>query len=377
LGLSLYATGDLMLQRPVARSDHLGLSAWMERFRDGSLVFANLEVALTRRGERADKLVNLRADPALAPELRRLGVDVATLANNHASDFGLTGLRDTLAAVQGAGVRTVGAGEDLEAAMAPAVVARGGLRVAFLGFATTLPQGCAAAANRPGLAGVRVLSRYVVDPVTVDENPGIAPYVETEVMPGDAERAVAATARAKADADVVVVGVHWGVPHGWTAAFQSELADYQAPLGHMLVDAGADAVIGHHPHVLHGVEVYRGRPIFYSLGNFIFHSIVAAQPELGRPYPYYSWRSLRSDLNHLGGVARLSWAEGGAPSAAELLPVWLDDGGDACPAPPDEADRALERVVDLSQAFGTRFARGGKGLAIALGDTPQAARDSR
>ncbi len=362
----MYATGDLMLQRPIARADHAGLRHWQERFADASLVFTNLELALTRRGERADKLVNLRADPDLAGELPRFGIHVATLANNHATDFGLTGLRDTLAACRAAGVEAVGAGEDVAAAMAPAILAKGGLRVAFLGLATTLPQGASAAAERPGLAGIRVVSRYVVDPVTVDENPGIAPYVETELMPGDAERALAAVAQAKAMADIVVVGMHWGIPHGWTAAFQRELADYQEPLAHKLVDAGADAVFGHHPHVLHGIEVYRGRPIFYSLGNFVFHSITRAQPELGRPYPFYSWRSLRSDLNHRGGVARLEWDGKGQPKSAEFLPVWLDAQGDACPAPVEEAEAALGRVKALSEPFGTQCERTGEGLRIAL-----------
>lgn len=364
--VSIYATGDLMLQRPIVRADHQGLQRWRQRFEDASLVFTNLELALTRRGERADKLVNLRGDPDLAGELRSFGVDVATVANNHATDYGLTGLRDTLGACRAARVETVGAGENLAAAMAPAVLACEGLRVAFLGLATTLPQGAAAAPNRPGLAGIRIVSRYVVDPVTLDENPGIAPYVETQPMPGDAERAAEAVAHAKATADIVVVAMHWGIPHGWTAAFQGELADYQRPLAHLLVEAGADAIVGHHPHVLHGIEVYRGRPIFYSLGNFVFHSITRSQPELGRPYPYYSWRSLRSDLNHLGGVARLAWDREGRPGAAEFLPVWLDAQGDACPAPAAEAEAALRRVEALSAPFGTHVERTGEGLQLAL-----------
>jgi poly-gamma-glutamate synthesis protein (capsule biosynthesis protein) len=355
-----------MLQRPIADLEHQGLRGWQERFQTASLVFTNLELALTNRGERADKLVNLRADPELAGELPRFGVDVATLANNHAMDYGLTGLRDTLAACAAADLPTVGAGEDATAAMRPQILSRGGLRVAFLGFATTLALGASAAPDRPGLAGIRVVSRYVVDPVTVDENPGIAPYVETELMPGDADQAAFAVAQAKAAADVVVVGMHWGIPHGWTAAFQRELADYQQPLAHRLIDAGADAIFGHHPHVLHGIEVYRERPIFYSLGNFVFHSITRAQPELGRPYPFYSWRSLRSELNHLGGVARLTWHAAGRPASAEFLPVRLDAAGDACPAGASDAEAALSRVEMLSEAFGAHLSRTDQGLRIAL-----------
>jgi poly-gamma-glutamate capsule biosynthesis protein CapA/YwtB (metallophosphatase superfamily) len=344
---TVLATGDLMPQRPFT----LDL-ALRDLFAAGC-VFANLEVALTSRTEAADKLVCLRAEPALAGELARVGVDVVTLANNHVADYGTVGLVDTLAAVRGAGVRAVGAGRDLGAALEPALVEVGGLRIGFLGLACTLPNGCGAAVDRPGVAPLRVLARFLVDPVSIDEQPGMAPYVETSPMPGDLEVVTDAVRRAAARADALVIGIHWGIPHGFAAEVQGELATYQRPLAHALVEAGADAVVGHHPHVLHGVELHRGRPVFYSLGNFLFHSLLEREPVPRRPYPPYSWASLRGELNHLGGIARLRWEGPGPPAAVELIPVHLDAAGEPSPAKGEPARRALGRVVDLSRSFGT------------------------
>jgi poly-gamma-glutamate synthesis protein (capsule biosynthesis protein) len=353
VGCTLLATGDLSPQRPFVRD---GEPVW-DALRGADAVFANLETALTTRDEATDKVVCLRADPALAAELGRGGIGTVTVANNHAMDFGGAGLADMLSALEDAGVAAVGAGDDLDAAFRPAVVEHDGLRIALLGMACTLPNGCGAGPRRRGITPVRVLSRFVVDPVSIDEDPGMAPFVETTLMPGDGERAADAVRAAAADSDAVVVAIHWGVPNGWVAQVQGELATYQRPLARMLVEAGADAIVGHHPHVLHGVEMIEGRPVFYSLGNFMFHTLLERQPDLGRPAPAYSWASLRGDVNHLGGLARLRWDEGGAPSSAALVPVWLDERGDPRLAGGAHAEAAMARVEELSQQFGTRWRR--------------------
>jgi hypothetical protein len=192
-----------------------------------------------------------------------------------------------------------------------------------------------------------------MDHVLIQETPGVSPYVETFPMPGDTEQAAEAVAAAKRRAHLVVVGIHWGVPIGWVAANQDELATYQQPLGHALIDAGADAVIGHHPHVLHGVELYNGKPIFYSLGNFLFHRMMDKTPRLERPYPAYSWRSLRSDINRYGGFARLCWSDAGAQPVVEFVPVWLDDAGEPSSASDHQAQAALAIMAECSAKFGT------------------------
>lgn len=363
MAVTVIATGDLSPQRPFLSA---GRPVW-QLLADADVAFTNLEAALTERQGGVDKLVTLRCDPLLATQVAEAGVDVCTVANNHTMDFGDGGLQDTLEALDREGVARVGAGRDLAEAESARVLERGGLRIACLGFACTLPNGCGAGPGRAGLAPIRVLSRFVIDPVSIDEDPGMAPFVETVVMPGDGERAARAVRSARAQADVVLVGIHWGVPNGWVPQSQGDLATYQRPLARSLVEAGADAVIGHHPHVLHGIEVIEGRPVFYSLGNFLFHTLLEGDPALARPFPAYSWRSLRGDVNHLGGLAGLRWARPGAPELAELLPVWLDERGDPELANGGNATHAMDRVERLSEELGTRFRRSEGRLEVELG----------
>lgn len=366
---TLAATGDFMLQhrlRPTP-DDSVSLHTLLAGADD---VFANLEVVLTSRTAGVGKYVHLRCDPALAGELAAVGVTVVTLANNHACDFGYGGLTDTMQALRGVGVASVGAGMDESEAMAPTVVLRSGVRVAFMGFATTLPAGFAAGRGVPGVAPIRVVSRFVVDTATLEESPGTAPYVETLCLPGEAERAEAAVEAAKRDADLVIVALHWGVPFGWVAAMQDELADYQRPLAHGLVDAGADAVVGHHPHVLHGVEFYKGRPICYSLGNFVFHpweDPVGGQQYLS--YPNYAVNPHRGRESRLGGVARLSWENRTTRAELAVLPYRLDNDGEPVPATASGLDEIRTRLGQLSARFNVGFStRGGSLIAKSSGN---------
>ena len=198
----------------------------------------NVETAVARGGVPAAKRYTFRASPRLWGALRRSGVDVVSLANNHALDYGRGALRETIRGARGAGLRVVGAGRDARAAYRPVVLGRRGERVAFLGITRVLPTTAwAATPQRSGLA-----SAY-------DE--------------GAAVRAVRAAARRT---ERVVVSVHWGrelspCPNG-----------VQRRLGRRLVAAGADVVAGHHPHVLQGVE-RRGRALVaHSLGNFVFYA---------------------------------------------------------------------------------------------------------
>ncbi|MDR7543069.1 MAG: CapA family protein [Armatimonadota bacterium] len=357
---TLALTGDLMLNRPIVQGGRSPGSAGVWALLEGAdLVFANLECPLTSRSAPADKVVAFRSDPHLARDLVAAGVDVVTLANNHMYDQGVHGMFDTLAALRDAGLAPVGAGEHLDAALRPAVLPADGMRIAFLGVATTLPVGCAAAPDRPGLAPIRVTTSYVADASGLEETPGIAPFVETRAWPGDVETVVAAIAAARRQADACVVGIHWGVPNGWVAQFQDPLATYQRPLARALVRAGADVVVGHHPHVLHGIEMIDGRPVFYSLGNFVFHTLrVGVQPALRRPDPPYSWRSLRSPVN-LDSAVALVTLDTGRVAAIQIVPVLLNGVGDPELATGADAARILTTLGALSEPLGTRIAPDG------------------
>jgi hypothetical protein len=358
MAMRLAAVGDIMLQHPIAENP---LHAVL---READIGFANLEVPLSDRGEPADKPIAFRANPDLASELPHLGLDVVSFANNHSLDYGISALLDTMAAVQEAGVAVVGAGSTLEQALSPRVITGGGVRTAFLAFCSTLPVGSSATAMRPGVAPVRVRSSILADAPILEEQPGTSPYVRTELIEEDVERARDAIARAHHDADAVIVSIHWGVPPGWAAPFQGVLTDYQQPLGHALVDAGADLVLGHHPHTLHGIEIYRGKFIAYSLGHFIFHSLAEGKPiVLQRPGPPYRLEYIRPP--EVSESAVFVFHAEDASWRAEVIPCALNRDGECEPVTGARAEAILNRFARHCEDLGTTVkVRSGRGVIV-------------
>jgi poly-gamma-glutamate capsule biosynthesis protein CapA/YwtB (metallophosphatase superfamily) len=204
----------------------------------GDLLVGNLEAPIARCGaEFTTKQFRFKTDPRAAAAFKRVGFKVMTLANNHMLDYGAEGLRETLGYLDQQRIGHSGAGENLAAARKEAVVTVKGKTVAVLAYSFTFPEEFYAGSERPGTA------------------PGQPGYYREDIV------------RAKANYDFVVVSFHWG------AEKATEPKPYQLAAAHLAIDAGADLVIGHHPHVLQGIELYKGRAIFYSLGNFVFGSI--------------------------------------------------------------------------------------------------------
>lgn len=317
------------------------------------LTIANLELPLTTADTPTDKAITLRADPNIAPSLREKGIDLATVANNHALDYGPEGLAETIDALRNAGIAAVGGGADLERAMQPALLSVSGCRVAVFGLASTLPPGYAAGPRRPGIAPVRVLSRFRIDSVTLDEQPGMSPWVETEAVEQDVSRACERIAEVRAEVDLVVVQMHWGIPNGWCAAFQGPLADYQRPLAYSLVDAGADLIVGHHPHTVHGVERHGQSLVAYSLGNFLFHSMAKdGKLTLGENFPPYNLESLGTGEALETVVLKIKVEEGNIKEVG-FRPARMNENGE--PEFLDGADSraVLRRLAELSSRLDT------------------------
>ncbi|MBI4277625.1 MAG: CapA family protein [Armatimonadetes bacterium] len=362
--ITLVATGDVMLQRPprlTRRSALRGLAG-------ADVTFVNLEVPLTDRGAPQEKAVPLRAPTRVAPAVAAAGIHVATVANNHALDYGEVGLFDTLESLRRAGVLAVGGGKNLDEALRPAVWKHeaSGLRIAFLGLASTLPNSYGATPVRPGIAPVRVHTRYVLDPGTLLEQPGTAPYVETVANARDVKQACQEVAQAKRRADLVVVGIHWGVAYGFVAGVQEDLAEYQRPLGHALVDAGADLVVGHHPHVVHGVERYRRGVILYSLGNFLFHALaVGAKLPLTQDYPPYNWEGLKSVTARESVLATVTLGRRGVRRIV-FTPTCMDRSGEPEFITGAQAAAVLGRLAAYSARLGTRLRIAGGRAALEM-----------
>ncbi|MDL9948952.1 CapA family protein [Gordonia sp. ABSL11-1] len=319
----------------------------------GDVVIGNLEVPLTSRGERAEKLVAMRAPAAGAMELASMGFDIVSLAMNHAMDYGVQGMRDTVASLDEAGVAHAGFGETRVEATSPAILDVGGQTLAFLSLCSALPLGFNATADRPGIAPLRVRQWFEFDTGFLEETPATPPYVHSAAHEPDVVSAEAAIRDAKARHDVVVVALHWGVPFPYLPSAQGPLADYQRPVAHRLIDAGADVVIGHHPHCLHPVEFYESGVILYSTGNFVFDWCDGWNPDSmvvpADTHPYAPYRPvLMRGAWYESAVFRVEVGNG-APPRLRLDPFELDSDSQPVLPRPEVAARILQGVEQGSR----------------------------
>lgn len=211
-------------------------------FLEDDLTIINLECPASELGAIVPKQFNFRCDVTALPALHRLGVDVANQGNNHILDYGVEAMLDSLDQLRAAGITPVGAGENAPAAHAPALFSLNGWTVAVLGFGGVVPG-----------AGW----------IATDDRPGMADGNTIETM-------VAAVQAADAVADLVAVTIHWGVE------LQSEPPADDVRRAEAMIDAGADMVFGHHPHRLNALEIYEGKPVAWSLGNFVWPRLSAA-----------------------------------------------------------------------------------------------------
>lgn len=214
---------------------------YREKIAEADFFMVNQEFPFSSRGTAAeDKQFTFRLPPEKISLFQEMGIDAVTLANNHALDYGTDALLDSCDTLDKAGILHTGAGTNLEEAKKPVVVELKGRRIGILGTTRVIPEsGWAAGKNHVGM-----LATYDAT-VTLEE-----------------------IRRMRGECDYVVVFVHWGIER------DERPQDYQRTLGQQYIDAGADLVIGSHPHVLQGVEYYKGKPIVYSLGNFVFGSSI-------------------------------------------------------------------------------------------------------
>lgn len=346
---TLAAAGDILMSSGLLNTQLNSLASVGE----ADLATANLEFVVTDGEKTADKFICLKVSPDHMDDVVSLGFQVLSVANNHSLDFGVDGLRDTIASVKRAGLMPVGGGENLDEALKPAIVTAAGKRIAILAASATLPNSSAAGLHSPGIAPIRVINRFRLDGVTIDESPGMSPYVETEAVALDVERLCNAVSQSARDGvDQVVVHLHWGVPLGWVAATQDEIADYQRPLAHALIDAGATLIVGHHPHYVQGVEYYKDVPILYSLGNFVKHKVKGSVGREGI-HPQYRMNSVRGYWIKIGCLAFIDWDDAARRPLCRFVVLQLDEAGE-----PHLADRAtgqalLDRIEEQCASWGT------------------------
>jgi len=243
----LFASGDTMLSRRFPSQVYLNGPQWpLQQLSDliqgADIAMTNLECVIATRGtfwnKQEHKPFYYRAPPVVLDVLTAAGFDVVTSANNHAMDFGPDALMEHLELLETAGIAAVGSGRNVTAATQPKYIRTGDMTLAIFGM-TTYNAPIAAHENRPGV-------------LWLDNNAKVLQVLGPAIV------------EARHHADLVVFSPHWG--GNWTEGPSADRVE----LAHKLIDLGVDAIMGHSAHQLHGVEVYKGHPIVYDMGNFLW-----------------------------------------------------------------------------------------------------------
>jgi poly-gamma-glutamate synthesis protein (capsule biosynthesis protein) len=335
--VTIGAVGDVLMHEAVKRSAEThgrgapdAGYAWLyapiaDLLAAPDVTFANLETPIAPAAGAGTREYVFNAPPEAVAALRDAGVDVVSVANNHAFDQGRAGFEETLRRVEAGGLRAVGAGP-ADRPAGPVVVTANGLSIAFLGWAHFF--------NQEGNA-------------CPPAKPGAPPCVQAAQL--DRGRAIAAVQAAAAQADAVVVSLHWGVE------YETQPRPEDVELAHALADAGALLVLGHHPHVLQPVELYRradGRTavIAYSLGNFVsnqsrkyVHGVTPEKVGATRDGLLLRVTLARKDYGH--GVVRVE------VDGADALPLWTENDTAEIDPAAEPGRRPAIRVVAVDRAL--------------------------
>ena len=247
-------------------------------FTIGNLMGTICDIASPAESKSSTGGGNISMPPKVADVLKRAGFHAFSVANNHTMDFGPEGMLQTLTNLKRVGLGASGGGRNIQEARKPVILEQDGVKLALLSYSSVfMPGSSPAGENKPGMATVSVNTSYQI-PGNIFYNPGVPPRIITTPNREDVEKMLEDVREAKAQADLVVVNWHWGSSK-WANSIASGLPikdslcyvlNYQEDMGRAAIDSGADLVVGHQPHRLQGVEIYKGKFIFYSLGVFTF-----------------------------------------------------------------------------------------------------------
>ena len=315
---------------------------------DADIAFCNLETVVADPEYLApdDHDHHPRTDEWKLASYTRAGFNVVNLANNITTWHGLGALYRCIDVLDEAGIVHGGAGRTLAEARRPAIIERNRTRVAFVCRTCVGVPEHAATPERGGVARYHVTTYY--EPrLRVHHVPGSPPIIHTVPDRGEDRAALEEDIQAaRQEADVVIVSWHWGVSAA--SGGTGELMDYQTEMGRFSIDAGADLVVGHHAHVLQPIEVYRGKPILYGLGNLV-HDL------------HFGERSAKAHA----ALTRCSVRDG-TIRRVSLVPGSYEGNG-----PPEffrtaDAPQTVQHIRDISAPFGTRFDVGEETIDLVL-----------
>ena len=379
---AVLSVGDLILDVP-------GVGAYFDETRSilksGDVVIGQVEIPYTTRPQWSayDNHSAPATDPCRLEAMGDAGFNVGTCAGNHSFDQGYYGVVDTLDKLHALGIATAGEGANDEEACAPAVLERKGLKFACFSYTAVGPKTVQATPAKAGAAFIQVATAYEND----TNEPGALPtHIYTSVSPAALDRMRRSFRKAKADGAMVLASFHMGRMHS------TDIQQYQIELAHAAVDAGAEMVFAHHPHTLLGIDMYRGKPIFYSIGHFIFATDAFLQEGTAlaeqRKYLPNHWQGVNTEALirprepitdtipfYVGDqasrntlIAKGVFHETGL-ARASFIPCWIDDTGHPVPVRRGEkGDDVLAHIRELCrlEQLDTRFAWSEDGTEVWL-----------
>ncbi|MBX5179990.1 CapA family protein [Rhizobium lentis] len=416
-GFTLVAVGDLIVTRALTKGNHAGFRNVVETLRGADVTFGNMETNIfdarsfkgSPQAEHGGAYhVSL---PELGPDLKSMGFNLVSYANNHTFEWGAEGMRETCRALDENGIVYAGVGENLSQASAARFLETPRGRVSLVSFASTftpMSRACdptGQAPGRPGLNALRLREEIIVPQPMIENLRQVRdalPYYNPELDdqdcvtiagarfkmgnkvgysylpdPVDVARILRDVRQGKQFSDFCIVTNHGHEPGNWS----QQTPDYEQAFARNMIDAGADAYIVHGPHQLRGIEIYKGRPIFYSIGNFIMDDL--RTPVGADMYAEYG----RDPREHTDGEVTLSEMSRGYSTdlgfddpifyesviakslynenqlaEIHLFPIDLGHSkrfanrGVPSLADPVKARLILERLQKLSEPFGTKIA---------------------
>jgi len=419
-------TGDTMIERRISVYDDPAYLEMINRIRGADVAFTNFEDLVHNYetfpgsagggGTAPSFGTYMQADPFVLDELKWAGLRIFSLANNHSDDYGAEGLLISIRHFQQAGMVLAGAGENLARARAPGYFDTKKGRVALIACASSYPESGIAGTDRPdvkgrpGISPLRFKTIYTVEPSMLTSlrqlggrggrggqgdlnlfgvtfRAGDTPGVTTEPNPNDMEGILTGVRDARRMADWVIVSIH---AHQQVPGNIELPADFLRPFAHAAIDAGADVFVGHGPHLLRGIEIYKGKPIFYSLGNFIMQDdLVKYEPQdsydyfhlplSSTPADFYDARWKANSLHFRGDkrywqsvIAEPVFSGKHELQAVDLYPVALTysetsraERGQPWPANADDGRTIIDRLATLSKPMGTKITfQNGKGIVV-------------
>ncbi|MDT0495854.1 CapA family protein [Algiphilus sp. W345] len=403
-------TGDSIINRRLSTFAAPGVEQMFGLIRGADAAFTNFETLIhgyDMPGAQQSGGTYMTSPRFVGEELAWAGFDLLGLANNHTNDFGVEGMRSTVAALAETDMVFSGVGENLAFARSPGYLDTRKGRVALISTSSSFPEAIAAGPQRkdlmgrPGLNPLRHVETYTVTQETYDtliklrgpvrygmggDDSGVLKFGGSNFVVGDEIgvssrvdekdlRELSASVRdARQQADWVVVSVH--SHESADPADRTQPAEFLVEFAHAMIDSGADMVVGHGPHILRGIEVYKGKPIFYSMANFIFENdLVGFQPAENYektglahdalPGDYYSKRSKNDTVGFPASrkywqsiVAEVVYTNERDLKEVRLHPVALGYGqprtkrGQPYPAPDAEASQVIDDLVELCEPYG-------------------------